>query len=216
MANSPLHQLSVAVPEMTAHNLRKQAEAKGYTLHRYLQKTLVAIASQPKRAEPYVHVLPSDANADPLTETLQVEMPLALAMRLHSAARQMRDPSGAPCSPTWLARQIVLHFCYKPTDIMTRIKAEVDPAYEDIVPFLGRVKYRAGQELHLLPIKCTYEGRASIMRTAQMRGVTVAALVRKILDKVLPPTPGTAPSQPSQDATGQPDPTTITPADVVS
>lgn len=183
-------QLNVQIPYERAKRLRKWAEASGYTLHRYMQKLLMDLTSAEPRVYTHEHGSNADGNLEQLTETMVFEVPLRLGQRLHSAARQMRDPSGKPVSPSWLARHIILHLVYKRSDIMQRLANEVDRAYVDHVPFPARTKLRAGQVYYPMPIKATMAGRDAIYAAAKDRSLSATALVTKILDRALPAYPG--------------------------
>lgn len=178
-------QITVAVPRARALILQEQAERHGFTVHRYMQKLITDMTNSGKRAPAYVHVPDADKNAEPLTETIIVEMELPLAQRLHTAARQMTTPSGAPCSPTWLARQILLHLCHEPSDIMERIR-EINPHYQDLNQFPGRLYVRCGRYIHPMPIKFTLQGRTAVIEAARQRGMSVTGMARKLFDRVLP------------------------------
>lgn len=187
---SYLRNITVSVEPHVHNALSARAKAEGYTLHRWMQRLLndQARISPGKvlRQPATMHTMPSDSNIEPMTETVIVELSLSMAMRLQTAARQMRDPSGTPVSPAWLCRQLVMHVVHKRSDIVERIKAEVDPSYRDIVPFVGRLRQRAGREWYPQPMKCTFAGRNDLFAIAKQRGVTVTDLVRKIIDRALP------------------------------
>lgn len=191
---SDLVAITVHVPYANVRRLENAAKKSGYTLHRYMQKLIGDLSN----AEPHVYrhdhgVVNSDGTIEGrLTETVVVHTPLDLGLRLHAAARQMRDPSGAPVSPTWLARQIVLHYIVRKSDIMDRVRAEVDPAYVDHVPFQARTLARAGRVLYPMPVKFTFAHKETLFAVAKQKGMSVTRLVLAILDKAVPQTGATA------------------------
>jgi hypothetical protein len=168
--------------------LQALAAANGYSLHRYLVVHLTEHARTAKPPEASFTVK-SDANPEPSTEAFIVEIPLDLAQRLHSAARQMRHSTGTPVAASWLARQLVLHTCCQKSDILERIAAEVSPTYRDHAGFTGRTKHRAGKTWHPLTFYTTFDQSKSIRAVAKEYDKAMSVVVRKILDAALPPLP---------------------------
>lgn len=179
------------VPIAIHRRFQAAADAEGLSLHRYMQKTLHNLAPTLKTERVQQWPDPrltrsSDSNNEKLTECTAIEMPVELAQRLHTTAKQMTMPSGLPAFPAWLARELVLHPCYKPSDIAERFKREVDPNYVDHVGFQGKTKVRGGKLWHTLLLRTTFDQRQAIFAVARDRHMAVAELVRRILNGVLP------------------------------
>lgn len=181
--------VSVQIPYDRAKKLKAWAADSGLTFHKYMQKILQELSSGNPRVFVHEHHVSSDSNVADLTETMIFQVPLDLGLRLHSAARQMRDPADRPVSPSWLARHIILHYTHKRSDIIDRVLREVDPKYVDHVPFPARTIVRAGRTYYPLPIKCTLEAKLAIVAAASEKGLSATALAQRILDRVLPKLP---------------------------
>jgi hypothetical protein len=184
--------VSATLPVAQADRLAQLAKAHGYSLHAFLVRTLSRMAD--KMPMPDAATLRArDANQEKLPETLLVEITLKLALRLHAAARQLRDPSGKPTTPSALARQLLIHECERTTDIVQVMAEQLDPDYVDIVPFTGRMTKPRGKfqiAWHPLTIPCAFSTRQCVIEKAQEQGVTMADLVRGILHTHLPELPG--------------------------
>lgn len=190
MSTKP-HQRVVAgtISNHYADKLQTIARARGFSsLHAFVSRVLTGLAKNTSLPAPG-ELPPSDGNVNRLTQTLTVEILLPLAQRLHSAARQMRDGTDEPVQPTELVRMLLVHECERPTNVVQQIAEQVDPAYVDIVPFTGKTFTRSGYAWHTLRIKCSTDTEKAIALARSERGVTLASLVRDVLDAHLPELP---------------------------
>lgn len=190
MALTPgMRQATATIPRATYAKLERIAKHRGLSLHAFMNKLLAGVAERTPEpsGEP---AMPIDQSAEKFGEMLMVEVSLDLGLRLHSAARQMRDERGQPLNPTALARMILIDAYEAPCGFAERIQRETDPAYVDIVPFTGQMtKPRNFKSYHLLIVRMLFSTKQAILAAAQEDNCSMAVLVRKALDDYLPHLP---------------------------
>lgn len=176
--------VTAALPIPAIERLTQHAELQGISLHALLVRVLVAHSKLP-----FPPPLQKAPHEDELTETIVVELPLQLAMRLHTTARQMRTPTGAVLAPAVLVRQLLNHYFLRKSDVLERMRLQVDPTYHDVVPFTQTpARLRKSKLVTWYPIvlRIPYPTREAIAKVARTRGTSLSGLMRTVLDKVLP------------------------------
>lgn len=179
------------ISDRYADKLSALAKSRGLTLHAFVSKVLTTVAHRTPMPDPNAapRIDPANDPANKLSETLTVELPIPLALRLKSAACQMRDEFGRPWPLATLVRELLIHEYQHPTSVVQQIQDQTDPAYADIVPLSGQLITRMGRDLLLLRIKCTVDTYTAVRNARQQREVTLAKLVRDALDAHLPQLP---------------------------
>lgn len=187
MKNRPdLRQLTASVPHSVWHHMSQLAEMNGQSLHAYMCELC---ATHTKHTPiPKERMLRTDSLAEKLPETVQAWIPIRLALRLHSAARQMRDASGRTIQPATLARMLMIHECERTTDIIMQLNEQVKPDFVNDLPFHGKTRYskREWCDVHLLIFYCSFATRQAIDTAAMQEELSITHLVRFTLDKHLP------------------------------
>jgi hypothetical protein len=179
--------LTSALDRDVARKIRELAMASGVTTHALTVQVLTDYANSKPR--PAVADFSERAVAcyTVPAEPFSVNLALPLAMRLHSAAKYVRQTNGMPMPPSILVRDILSHVFGEKTDIIERIQAIADKARDNTFAFTGRVVTRAGVDWHLQTFTTSYTVRNAIHEAAHSRGKTISDVVRKVLDVALPP-----------------------------
>jgi hypothetical protein len=186
MNKAHTRQITATLSRNYADKLERVARARGLTLHAFATKVMTALAQKAQVSDEPLPAKNKEPSPDDLTETVVVEIRLPLAIRLQSAARQMRDKLGKPLTMTELARELLIHECQHPTNIVQQMNEQVDPEYVDTVPFSGKTVPRSGFDWYILRLRCALDTRNAIFGAAQEREESVATMVRNILNDHLP------------------------------
>lgn len=179
-------QLNASVDPAVAIKFKALADAHGMSVHAYHIRLLTQHAKQTQ--VPAQRVFVALATADKLPETVQVWLPVKLALRLHSAAAQLRDDSGKPLQPTALVRELLIYECQHTTDIVHRIMTQCRPDYIDMTPLTGKAKYSRVEwcEMFFYTVYMAFDTKQAVLGEAQSRGCPVTLLLRQTLNTHLP------------------------------